>query len=181
MVSFLKPYTNYVMKNPYDPIPVLANTETPIKRYLYFLTLKPKTYTISDLYSDSDTNMYLLKNYTKSVNLDTKSNENINAKSSVFTIDQTPENISSVSVKKNNKKLKKDNYNVYRGSSRKDTNLKYRRNLFFSNHILSDWVSNLGYTGDWVKFSDFEVDRQRDFFRNSKHGSKYRLNFNSDF
>ena len=110
-----------------------------IKRYLYFLTLKPKTYQISDLYSDTETNIYLLKNYTKIKSTDNNIFGDFGGRDSIFSLDVSPLDSSKVSFNYENlKNFKKNNYNIYRSTSRKDTSLKNKRNLFFSNHILND-------------------------------------------
>lgn len=83
---------------------------------------------------------------------------------------------SSLGSKKNEFQLK----NEFRRFRRKDSNLKYTRNLFLSNHITDDLTHLNTYTGNWINFSDFEPDRQRSRKRNLKHGSKYRLNFNTE-
>ncbi len=70
--------------------------------------------------------------------------------------------------------------NEYRKYQRKDSALKYTRNWFLSNHIVDDWANYQAYTGGWIDFSDFEVDRHRSYQRDVKHGSNYRLNFNTE-
>lgn len=82
-------------------------------------------------------------------------------------------NIGSV---KNDFQLK----NEFRRFRRKDSQLRYTRNLFLSNHLVDDIGHLDTYTGNWLNISEFEPDRQRSRARNLKHGSKYRLNFNTE-
>jgi hypothetical protein len=116
------------MKTPYNEIPIIADTETPIKKYLYFLTIKPNKNPYEEIDSDSETNFYLKKNYKKKFIYNERF-EPLNYKNSI-----NPKEISPLSENWKTqtsgyyKKLKKNNYRIYRNSSRKDTNLRYKRN-----------------------------------------------------
>lgn len=181
MVGFYKPYKNAILKNPYEISPIVADTESPIKKYLHFLTIKAKRYSPGLANSESDTNMYLLKNYVnhKKPKYNFKSGGSL--ENYPMMLDINPLSNSWIDKKTNYfRKVKDGNYSKFRNSARKDSNLLYKRNWFFSNHILDSWVQNSAISGHWAIFSDFEVDRHRDFSRNSKHGSKYRLNFNTE-
>ena len=70
--------------------------------------------------------------------------------------------------------------NEYREFSRKDSILKYTRNWFFSNFFHDSWFYKSLYSGSWILYSDFDPDTRVSTERALKHGSKYRLNFNTE-